>query len=109
LPGGPEEEAEDLKEPLQDDLSERLTALAHTHGLVGIDGLLESAGPPPPAADLPPLTLSEPAARRIRDEIARAGGREVCFLARVDEARRVVDARAVARGNQGAVLAVARD
>ena len=33
---------------------------------------------------LPDLTLSPEAARRIREEIARAGGREVCFLATVD-------------------------
>ncbi|RMH11853.1 MAG: helicase, partial [Gemmatimonadetes bacterium] len=56
-----------------------------------------------------PLELSAEAARTIRAEIERAGGREVCFLADVDEARRVVRPRAVARGNHEAVLAAARD
>ncbi len=45
----------------------------------------------------------------IRVEVARAGGREVCFLAEVTEDGMVVDPRAVARGNQGAVLAAAKD
>lgn len=45
----------------------------------------------------------------MRREIKRAGGREVCFLARVDESRVVRDPRAVARGNFEAVLAAARD
>ena len=57
----------------------------------------------------PPLRLSEDAARRIREEIARAGGREVCFLARVGPCREIVEPRAVARGNYDAVLAAARD
>ena len=56
-----------------------------------------------------PLTLSAEAALRIRAEIERAGGREVCFLASVDEARVVRDPRAVARGNFAAVLVAARD
>ena len=55
------------------------------------------------------LSLHPEAARRIRAEIQRAGGREVCFLARVDAERRLVEPRAVARGNRGAVLAAARD
>ncbi|TVR58871.1 MAG: helicase [Gemmatimonadales bacterium] len=58
---------------------------------------------------VPHLALHPDAARRIRDEIQRAGGREVCFLARVDAERRLVEPRAVARGNRGAVLAAARD
>jgi ATP-dependent DNA helicase DinG len=45
----------------------------------------------------------------MRSEIARAGGREVCFLATVDLDRTVVSPRAVARGNYAAVLAAARD
>lgn len=45
----------------------------------------------------------------IRDQIARAGGREVSFLAEVTEDRVVVSPRAVARGNRSAVLAVSRD
>ncbi|MGE0161219.1 MAG: helicase C-terminal domain-containing protein [Gemmatimonadales bacterium] len=60
-------------------------------------------------AALPDLTLSPEAAARIRDEVARAGGREVCFLATVDEARVVHAARAVARGSFAAVLVAARD
>ena len=44
----------------------------------------------------------------MRGEIARAGGREVCFLATVTEDRQIVDPRAVARGNHAAVLAAAR-
>ena len=58
-----------------------------------------------PASD---LTLSPEAAERIRAEVLKAGGREVCFLARINEAREVVEPSAVARGNKAAVLAVAR-
>ncbi len=56
----------------------------------------------------PPLRLSPEAARVIREEVARAGGREVSFLAEVAPSRTIVDPRAVARGNRHAVLAVAR-
>jgi ATP-dependent DNA helicase DinG len=42
-------------------------------------------------------------------EVAKAGGREVCFLAQVDPDRVLVEPRAVARGNSAAVLAAARD
>jgi len=56
-----------------------------------------------------PLTLDPDAALTIRAEIARAGGREVCFLAKITADRRIVEARAVARGNREAVLAAARD
>ena len=56
-----------------------------------------------------PLRLDPEAALRIRTEVERAGGREVCFLAQVTEDRRIVHPRAVARGNHGAVLAAARD
>ncbi len=56
-----------------------------------------------------PLRLSPEAARVIRGEIARAGGREVSFLAEVTRGRVVANPRAVARGNRSAVLAVARD
>ncbi|KPJ74669.1 MAG: hypothetical protein AMS19_15080 [Gemmatimonas sp. SG8_23] len=45
----------------------------------------------------------------MRREIERAGGREVCFLATVDENRVVHKPRAVARGNFDAVLVAARD
>ena len=56
-----------------------------------------------------PLTLSVTSAAVIRAEIERAGGREVCFLAEVDDARVIQEPRAVARGNFGAVLVAARD
>jgi ATP-dependent DNA helicase DinG len=55
------------------------------------------------------LLLAAEAAERIRMEIARAGGREVCFIAEVDPERRVVNPRAVARGNRHAVLAAAAE
>ena len=54
------------------------------------------------------LRLSAAAAVLIRREIQRAGGREVCFLARVSPGRELVEPRAVARGNEAAVLAAAR-
>jgi len=55
------------------------------------------------------LHLTPDAAERIRAEIARAGGREVCFLAGVGPGGEITDPRAVARGNRDAVLAAARD
>ena len=55
------------------------------------------------------LRLTAEAADCIRDEVARAGGREVCFLARVDGEGRILEPRAVARGNHDAVLVAARD
>ena len=56
-----------------------------------------------------PLTLSSASQATIRAEIEKAGGREVCFLAEVDDVRIIQDPRAVARGNFGAVLVAARD
>ncbi len=56
-----------------------------------------------------PLRLTPESARHIRDEIERAGGREVCFLAEVSPDREIVSPRAVARGNHSAVLAAAKD
>lgn len=61
------------------------------------------------ASSTPPLTLSPEAAKTIRDEVKRAGGREVTFLAEVGENRTLINPRAVARGNRSAVLAVSRD
>ena len=55
------------------------------------------------------LRLSPDAAEQIRSEVEKAGGREVCFLARVSPDRMLVEPRAVARGNKAAVLAAARD
>ncbi|HSM07140.1 MAG TPA: helicase C-terminal domain-containing protein [Longimicrobiales bacterium] len=78
--------------------------------LVGLDGLESSeVRPPRPAPGSRPLVLAPEAAARIREEIERARGREVCFLAEVTPERSVVRPRAVARGNRAAVLAVARD
>jgi ATP-dependent DNA helicase DinG len=78
--------------------------------LVGFDGLEPEAEAPQASKTPPtPLTLSVESAARLRAEIERAGGREVCFLARVDEDRVVREPRAVARGNFGAVLVAARD
>lgn len=57
----------------------------------------------------PTLTLPPATAERIREEIRKAGGREVTFLAEVDALGAVENPRAVARGNRTAVLAVARD
>ncbi|SVA85545.1 uncharacterized protein METZ01_LOCUS138399, partial [marine metagenome] len=58
-------------------------------------------------ASMSDLRLSLAAAEYIRVEIEKAGGREVCFLARVNGAREIVEPKAVARGNKAAVLAVA--
>ena len=63
----------------------------------------------PPRPRRPSLRLHPDAALYIRDEIARAGGREVCFLAEVGPDGMVTEPRAVARGNRAAVLAAARD
>ncbi len=62
-----------------------------------------------PALVARPLVLSEEASARIREEVARAAGKEVCFLASVTPDRRVETPRAVSRGNRAAVLAAARD
>ena len=59
-----------------------------------------------PASD---LRLSPAAAQQIRAEVGKARGREVCFIARVGPDRVLVEPRAVARGNDAAVLAAARD
>ena len=67
---------------------------------------LTSDLPPAPTSD---LRLSPAAAQQIRAEVGKAGGREVCFLARVGPDRVLVEPRAVARGNHAAVLAAARD
>jgi ATP-dependent DNA helicase DinG len=90
--------------------------------LAGLDGLENDEAPgtaassgtaprgprPPRRRRARPLRLSAAAATKVREEIARAGGREVCFLAAVDEHRVVRDPRAVARGNYEAVLVAAR-
>ena len=50
--------------------------------------------------------FSEKALLQIREEIEDAGGNEVFFLGRTDEARIVVEVEALARGNRDAVAAV---
>ena len=50
--------------------------------------------------------LSPPAREVMREEIARAGGREVSFVARLDGNGELVDVRAVARGTVDMVLAL---
>jgi ATP-dependent DNA helicase DinG len=82
--------------------------------LAGLDGLEvegEEGGGPERRRGRPdrPLRLSDEARVALRREIERAGGREVCFLARVDGDRVVQEPRAVARGNFQAVLVAARD
>ena len=62
-----------------------------------------------PSSPTSDLRLSPAAAQQIRAEVGKAGGREVCFLARVGPDRVLVEPRAVARGNDAAVLAAARD
>ncbi|MGD2121555.1 MAG: helicase C-terminal domain-containing protein [Gemmatimonadota bacterium] len=62
-----------------------------------------------PSSPPPPLRLTPEAALHIREEILRARGREVTFLLEVTGDRSLHQPRAVARGNRGAVLAVARD
>ena len=57
----------------------------------------------------PDLVLAPEATNRMREQIARAGGREVSFLATVTPERVIVDPRTVARGNRAAVLAAAND
>lgn len=55
------------------------------------------------------LYLSRGAAAKIRAEIARARGNEVCFVATVSEDGAVVEPRVVARGHRTAVLATVQD
>tara|TARA_B100000959_G_scaffold230226_1_gene246153 strand:- start:5222 stop:7837 length:2616 start_codon:yes stop_codon:yes gene_type:complete len=70
---------------------------------------LDDPRDPPASSSQNPLTLSSASQATIRAEIEKAGGREVCFLAEVDDVRVIQDPRAVARGNFGAVLVAARD
>ena len=55
------------------------------------------------------LTLTSETAAKLRREIAKAKGNEVCFVGSLDDAGFVVDARVVARGHRAAVLAAAKD
>ena len=63
----------------------------------------------PPAAPDVDLKLTPAAAERIRQEIGRARGNEVCFVCRVGEDGRVDEPRTLARGHAGAVLALIRE
>jgi ATP-dependent DNA helicase DinG len=60
----------------------------------------------PDASD---LHLSSAAAERVRREIRRARGNEVCFLATVGEAGEVDELRVLARGHASAVLAAVKN
>jgi ATP-dependent DNA helicase DinG len=55
------------------------------------------------------LFLAPEAAVRIREEIARAGGNEVCLLLAVEPGGGLTDPRVVARGNSSTVLAAVGD
>jgi ATP-dependent DNA helicase DinG len=55
------------------------------------------------------LELSAAAARTIREEVARAHGNEVCFIASVEESGAIPSVRAVARGHGTAVLAAVQE
>ena len=57
----------------------------------------------------PDISIEPRTAARLRAEIARAGGNEVCFVASVGDDGLVSGARVVARGNAGAVLAATMD
>lgn len=55
------------------------------------------------------LSLSKEASQRLKAEIAKARGNEVCFVASVGEGGLIEDPRVVARGHKAAVLAAVRD
>src|SRR4051812_35780737 len=67
---------------------------------------MKSSASPRTAVD---LFLAPAAAERIRREIARARGNEVCFVCRVGEGGAVDEPRTLARGHAGAVLALIRE
>ena len=73
-----------------------------------VSGVTDGLGLPEPPGSTSDLRLSPDAAKIIRREVQKAGGREVCFLARVSDARELIEPRAVARGNRAAVLVAAR-
>ena len=55
------------------------------------------------------LTLTSETAAKLRREIAKAKGNEVCFVGTLDDDGHVIDVRVVARGHRAAVLAAAKD
>jgi ATP-dependent DNA helicase DinG len=57
----------------------------------------------------PDVQLEPRSAARIRAEIGRAHGNEVCFIAIIDAQGFITDPQVLARGNQRSVLAAARD
>lgn len=57
---------------------------------------------------MPDLSLSKAATTRIKAEIAKAKGNEVCFVASVSETGEIGEPRVVARGHEAAVLAAVR-
>jgi ATP-dependent DNA helicase DinG len=57
----------------------------------------------------PDFELDPRSAARIRAEIARCGGNEVCFVAAIGADGIISEPRVVARGNASAVLAATRD
>jgi ATP-dependent DNA helicase DinG len=67
---------------------------------------MKSAAAPRSAVD---LFLAAPAAARIRSEIARARGNEVCFVCKLGEGGSVEEPKTLARGHASAVLALIRE
>jgi ATP-dependent DNA helicase DinG len=63
----------------------------------------------PPRKSAVDLFLAPAAAQRMRSEIQRARGNEVCFVCKVGEDGAVDEPRTIARGHAGAVLALIRD
>ncbi len=61
------------------------------------------------AAPRPELFLGAETAERVRREIRRARGNEVCFVAGIADDGEIVEPRAVARGHASAVLAAVGD
>jgi ATP-dependent DNA helicase DinG len=55
------------------------------------------------------LTLTKAASQRIRAEISKSKGNEVCFVGTIGEDADIIDVRVVARGHRAAVLAAAKD
>jgi ATP-dependent DNA helicase DinG len=62
--------------------------------------------PAPPSESTPTDRLTPAVRELLAREIARAGGREVCFVATVDSSGAVVEARPAARGTPEMVLAL---
>ncbi len=63
----------------------------------------------PPRKSAVDLFLAPAAAQRMRSEIGRARGNEVCFVCRVGDDGAVDEPRTLSRGHPGAVLALIRE